>query len=145
MKNKFENTLRFAKRLDDTDGLKSYRSKFFIPEVKGKPVIYFSGNSLGLHPKQANSFIQQELKDWANLGVEGHEHARRPWLYYHKFSKKILAEIVGAKPIEVVAMNQLTVNLHLMMVSFYRPTADVTKSLQRQEHFHQINMPLNPR
>ena len=80
MKNKFENTLRFAKRLDHADSLKSYRSKFFIPVMKGKPVIYFSGNSLGLQPKQAGIFIQQELKDWANLGVEGHEHARRPWL-----------------------------------------------------------------
>ena len=97
--------------------------------MKGKTVIYFSGNSLGLQPKQTSSFIQQELKDWANLGVEGHEHARRPWLYYHKFSKKILAEIVGAKPREVVAMNQLTVNLHLMMVSFYRPSAGRYKIL----------------
>jgi len=122
LKNKFENNLRFAKRLDHTDSLKSYRSKFFIPKMKGKPVIYFSGNSLGLQPKQTISFIQRELKDWAGLGVEGHEHAHRPWLYYHKFSKKILAEIVGARPNEVVAMNQLTVNLHLMMVSFYRPS-----------------------
>ena len=129
MKNKFENNLRFAKRLDHTDSLKSYRSKFFIPKMKGKPVIYFSGNSLGLQPKQTISFIQRELKDWAGLGVEGHEHAHRPWLYYHKFSKKILAEIVGARPNEVVAMNQLTVNLHLMMVSFYRPSAGRYKIL----------------
>ena len=129
MKNKFENTLRFAKQLDQTDSLKSYRSKFFIPKMKGKPVIYFSGNSLGLQPKQAPIFIQQELNDWANLGVEGHEHAQRPWLSYHKFSKKILAEIVGAKPKEVVAMNQLTVNLHLMMVSFYKPNAGRYKIL----------------
>ena len=129
MKNKFENNLRFAKRLDHTDSLKSYRSKFFIPKMRGKPVIYFSGNSLGLQPKQANSFIQQELKDWAGLGVDGHEHAHRPWLYYHKFSKKILAEIVGARPKEVVAMNQLTVNLHLMMVSFYRPSTGRYKIL----------------
>ena len=129
MKNKFENNLRFAKRLDHTDSLKSYRSKFFIPKMKGKPVIYFSGNSLGLQPKQTSSFIQRELKDWAGLGVEGHEHAHRPWLYYHKFSKKILAEIVGARPKEVVAMNQLTVNLHLMMVSFYRPSTGRYKIL----------------
>jgi kynureninase len=129
LKNKFENTLRFAKRLDHTDSLKSYRSKFFIPKMKGKSVIYFSGNSLGLQPKQTSSFIQRELKDWAGLGVEGHEHAHRPWLFYHKFSKKILAEIVGASPKEVVAMNQLTVNLHLMMVSFYRPSAGRYKIL----------------
>ncbi len=129
MKNKFENNLLFAKRLDHTDSLKSYRSKFFIPKMKGKPVIYFSGNSLGLQPKQTSSFIQRELKDWAGLGVEGHEHAHRPWLYYHKFSKKILSEIVGARPKEVVAMNQLTVNLHLMMVSFYRPSTGRYKIL----------------
>jgi kynureninase len=76
---------------------------------------------LGLQPKKALTFIKQELKDWETLGVNGHEHAQRPWLYYHKLSKGILAKIVGAKPVEVVAMNQLTINLHLMMVSFYRP------------------------
>ena len=85
-------------------------------------MIYFSGNSLGLQPKQTRTFVNQELDDWANLGVEGHEQARRPWLYYHKFSKKILGQLAGAKSSEVVAMNQLTVNLHLMMVTFYRPT-----------------------
>ncbi len=95
----------------------------------GRPVIYFTGNSLGLQPKSAKSFINQELSDWATLGVEGHFHAKRPWLYYHKFSKKALAKLTGAKPMEVVTMNQLTVNLHLMMMSFYRPTSSRFKIL----------------
>ena len=93
-----------------------------MPKVNGKLALYFTGNSLGLQPKTTKSFINQELTDWAALGVEGHFHAKRPWLYYHKFSKKVLATLVGAKSTEVVAMNQLTVNLHLMMTSFYRPT-----------------------
>jgi kynureninase len=119
----FENTLTFARSLDRQDTLKLFRSQFHLPKVKGKPAIYLTGNSLGLQPKSTKKFIEQELTDWATLGVEGHVHAKRPWLYYHKFTKKALAQIVGAKPKEVVAMNQLTVNLHLMMVSFYKPTA----------------------
>ena len=129
MKIKFENTLQFAKKLDRSDKLRTYRSKFFVPKLKGKPSLYFSGHSLGLQPKRTRSLVDQELKDWAQLGVEGHEHAQRPWLYYHHFSKKILAGIVGAKPTEVVAMNQLTINLHLMMVSFYIPTSERYKIL----------------
>ncbi len=129
MKIAFENNLRCAKNLDRSDRLHSYRSQFLIPKINGKESIYFSGNSLGLQPKVTSTFINQELKDWARLGVEGHEHAQRPWLYYHKLSKKLLAEIVGAKPTEVVAMNQLTVNLHLMMVSFYRPNSNRYKIL----------------
>ena len=119
---RFQNSLSFAKQLDRVDPLKLYRSKFHIPKVKGKTSIYFTGNSLGLQPKTTKKFVVEELEDWARLGVEGHIHSRRPWLYYHKFSKKGLAALTGAKPIEVVAMNQLTVNLHLMLVSFYRPT-----------------------
>jgi kynureninase len=119
----FENNLHFAKQLDKADDLKAFRSKFSIPRVNGKSSIYFTGNSLGLPPKLARRFVTQEINDWTLQGVEGHQHALRPWLYYHKFSKKVLAEIVGAKPSEVVAMNSLTVNLHLMMVSFYRPTS----------------------
>lgn len=129
MKNSLENTLQFAKKLDQADNLRSFRSKFFIPRINARPSIYFSGHSLGLAPKLVRRFINQEITDWAGKGVEGHEHAKRPWLYYHKFSKKLLAGIVGAKPIEVVAMNSLTVNLHLMMVSFYRPTAKRYKIL----------------
>jgi kynureninase len=120
---KYENSLSFARKMDRLDPLKSFRSKFHIPKVNGKPSLYFTGNSLGLQPRSTQKFINQELKDWADLGVEGHLHSQRPWLYYHKFSKKALAQIVGAKPTEVVAMNQLTINLHLMMVSFYRPDA----------------------
>ena len=120
---KFENSLRFAKKLDETDPLKSFRSKFHIPRAGKKQALYFTGNSLGLQPKAAKQYVDQELNDWATQGVEGHFHAKRPWLYYHKFAKKALAELVGAKPVEVVAMNQLTVNLHLMMVSFYQPTS----------------------
>ena len=119
---RFENSLAFARKLDHIDPLKKFRSKFHLPKSNGKTAIYFTGNSLGLQPKSAAKFIRQELKDWATLGVEGHFHAHRPWLNYHKLSKKFLGKLIGAKPIEVVAMNQLTVNLHLMMVSFYRPT-----------------------
>jgi kynureninase len=118
----FENTISFARKLDRLDTLKKFRKQFLIPKIKGNDAIYFAGNSLGLQPKQTRKFLIEELDDWAKLGVDGHLHAKRPWLYYQKFSKKALAEIVGAKPSEVVAMNQLTVNLHLLMVSFYRPT-----------------------
>ena len=118
----FQNSLAYAQSLDRKDSLRSFRSKFHQPKLKGKEVIYFTGNSLGLQPKSTKKFVTEELDDWAQLGVEGHFDAKRPWLHYHKFSKKALAEIVGAKPSEVVAMNQLTVNLHLMMASFYRPT-----------------------
>lgn len=129
MKNSLENTLQFAKKLDQADNLRAFRSKFFIPRFNAKPSIYFSGHSLGLAPKLVRRFINEEITDWAGKGVEGHEHAKRPWLYYHKFSKKLLAGVVGAKPIEVVAMNSLTVNLHLMMVSFYRPNISRYKIL----------------
>lgn len=132
---KYENSLSFARKLDRLDPLKSFRNQFFIPKVKGKPALYFAGNSLGLQAKSTQKFLKEELEDWANLGVEGHLHARRPWLYYHKFSKKALAQIVGAKPSEVVAMNQLTVNLHLLMVSFYQPTAQRFKIITEANAF----------
>src|SRR5688572_24253503 len=98
----FENSLAFAKKLDRADSLKHFRAKFNIPKVNGKTAIYFTGNSLGLQPKSTKKFIAEELEDWAKLGVEGHTHSRRPWLYYHKFSKKGLASLTGAKPSEVV-------------------------------------------
>lgn len=113
-----ENSVAYAKKLDKLDPLRSFRKQFLLP----KDQIYFTGNSLGLQPKNTRSFVDTELKDWATLGVEGHFDAKRPWLYYHKFIKKALSKIVGASINEVVAMNQLTVNLHLMMVSFYRPS-----------------------
>ena len=119
---KFINSLQFAKKMDREDPLRSFRNQFLLPAINGKPAIYFSGNSLGLQPKSTKRYVTEELEDWGKLGVEGHLHARRPWLYYHKFTKKALAKLTGAKATEVVAMNQLTVNLHLMMVTFYRPT-----------------------
>ncbi|MDG1286967.1 MAG: kynureninase [Rickettsiales bacterium] len=113
----------FAVELDAQDPLKNYRDEFYIAQAHGKESIYFCGNSLGLQPKRTESAIMQELKDWQKLGVEGHMHAKNPWLPYHEFLAESYAKIVGAKPSEVVAMNTLSVNLHLMMVSFYRPTA----------------------
>ncbi len=121
----FESTKSFAKKSDEQDSLNHFRDKFFIPKQKnGEDVIYFTGNSLGLQPKTTRTFIEQELKDWENLGVEGHFQAKNPWMPYHELLTEQMAEIVGAKPLEVVVMNSLTVNLHLLMVSFYRPTAN---------------------
>lgn len=99
-----------------------FRDRFYIPQVDGKDVIYFCGNSLGLQPKTTEKFILQELQQWQKLGVEGHFEGEKPWMHYHKFSKKSTAKIIGAKEQEVVMMNSLTTNLHLLLVSFYRPT-----------------------
>jgi kynureninase len=129
MSTNFQNTLTFAKTLDQKDELRSYRNQFHIPRYNGKSTIYFIGNSLGLQPKITKQILFEELTDWATLGGEGHFNGRRPWLYYHKFTKKALARLTGAKEREVVAMNQLTVNLHLMMISFYRPDAKRYKIL----------------
>ena len=118
----FENTLQFAKRLDTNDPLKAFRDRFYIPRHYEKDCIYFTGNSLGLQPKSVKEYVNQELDDWAKLGVEGHFHAKTPWMPYHEIFPKQLSKIVGCLPEEVVVMNQLTVNLHLLMVSFYRPT-----------------------
>jgi len=118
----YQNTLAFAQDLDSNDELKSFRSKFFIPQHEGKDTVYFTGNSLGLQPKSTATYIQQELNDWAQYGVEGHFHAKNPWLSYHEIFPPLISKIVGALEEEVVVMNQLTVNLHLLMVSFYKPT-----------------------
>jgi len=118
----FENTLAFAQKLDEEDPLKDFRDQFYIPIINGKESIYFTGNSLGLQPKTTQDHVLNELEDWANFGVEGHFHARKPWMPYHEIFPKQLSAIIGALPEEVVVMNQLTVNLHLLMVSFYRPT-----------------------
>ncbi|MFK7906583.1 MAG: kynureninase [Chitinophagales bacterium] len=126
----YQNTLSFAQQMDENDPLKSFRQKFHLPLQKnGEPFIYLCGNSLGLQPKSTRNAIEQELKDWENHGVEGHFHAKNPWLPYHEFLTEAMAKVVGAKPIEVVVMNTLSVNLHLMMVSFYRPTAKRHKIL----------------
>ncbi|MFI5218220.1 MAG: kynureninase [Bacteroidia bacterium] len=119
---KYENSLAFAKKLDRDDPLRKFRSRFYFPKHKRKDVLYFCGNSLGLQPKTTHAAIEQELNDWKKFGVEGHFRAKNPWFPYHEFLRKPMAKIIGAKPNEVVVMNSLTVNLHLMMVSFYRPT-----------------------
>ncbi len=119
----FTNTLEFAKSLDAHDVLAKYRQEFYFPKLNGKEAIYLTGNSLGLQPKTALAALEQELEDWKNYGVEGHFHGKNPWFHYHKFLTEKAAKVVGALPHEVVVMNNLTVNLHLMMVSFYRPTA----------------------
>jgi len=111
----------FAIALDDRDPLKEFRERFLFPKTAGGNCVYLCGHSLGLQPKTAASYVEQELKDWAELGVEGHFQAKHPWMPYHRLLTEQTAELVGAKPLEVVVMNSLTVNLHLMMVSFYRP------------------------
>ena len=111
----------FAIALDDRDPLKEFRERFLFPKAAGGNCVYLCGHSLGLQPKTAASYVEQELKDWAELGVEGHFQAKHPWMPYHRLLTEQTAELVGAKPLEVVVMNSLTVNLHLMMVSFYRP------------------------
>lgn len=121
-RNNFRNDEAFALERDQSDPLWSYRGRFFFPKIAGRECTYLCGHSLGLQPKTVSAFIEQDLKAWAELGVEGHFHAQHPWIPYHRFLTEQLSELVGAKPIEVVAMNSLTVNLHLMMVSFYRPT-----------------------
>jgi len=119
----YKNTADFALELDAKDALKNYRNEFHIPlQNNGQEHIYMCGNSLGLQPKRIKEFLNQELEDWASFGVEGHFHAKNPWMPYHEFLTESYAKIVGAKPTEVVAMNTLTVNLHLMLVSFYQPT-----------------------
>ena len=117
-------TIDCANALDAGDPLRPFRSRFHFPLAKdGVEPIYFTGNSLGLMPKKAREYVEQELSDWERLAVEGHIHAKHPWLPYHESLTEQMAAIVGTKPIETVVMNSLTVNLHLMMVSFYRPTS----------------------
>jgi kynureninase len=116
-----QNTLTYAQQLDANDPLNGYRAQFYLPIMNGKPALYFTGNSLGLQPRATQDVVLKELEDWATFGVEGHFHARNPWLSYHEQFAKPLATLTGAKETEVVCMNQLTVNLHLLLVSFYRP------------------------
>lgn len=117
-----ESEAECAASLDEADSLKHFRERFLIPKAAdGSDAIYFTGNSLGLQPKTTRAYIEAELDDWARLGVEGHLHAAHPWLPYHEFLTEKMARVVGGLPIETVVMNSLTVNLHLMLVSFYRP------------------------
>ena len=119
-----KNTVDYARFLDQQDPLRTFRDKFYIPLVNGNEAIYFTGNSLGLQPKTAQDYVLNELEDWANYGVEGHHFARNPWVEYHEMFPAMLSKITGAKEEELVVMNQLTVNLHLLMTSFYRPTKE---------------------
>ena len=154
----FENTREFAQRLDAQDELRSYRDEFIFPHVNGKQVIYFTGNSLGLQPKRTKAYVDEVMADWANLAVEGHFYADKPWWDYHERFAMPLSEIVGAKPAEVSVMNTLTVNLHLLMVSFYQPTLKKYKIIceekafpsdqymfQSQAHFHSKTVGFDPK
>ncbi len=132
---KFENSLAFARSLDQQDTLKEFRKLFHIPKADGKDAIYLCGNSLGLQPKSVEKHLKVELEDWKNLGVEGHVHGKNPWLYYHHFFAKSISKLVGAKESEVVVMNQLTVNLNLMLISFYRPSGKKNKILVEANEF----------
>ena len=131
----FKNTRAFAQELDSQDPLGKYRDEFIFPKVNGKPVIYFTGNSLGLQPKRAKIYVDEVMDDWANLAVEGHFYAQKPWWDYQERFAEPLSKIVGALPSEVTVMNTLTVNLHLLMVSFYRPTAKRYKIICEEKAF----------
>lgn len=129
------NSLPFAKELDLKDPLKGFRDQFYIPVINGKDSIYFTGNSLGLQPKTTQEYVLNELEDWANFGVEGHFHATNPWLSYHEIFPQQVSKIIGSKVEEVVVMNQLTVNLHLLMTTFYRPTKERYKIICEAKAF----------
>lgn len=154
----FQNTREFAQELDRQDELKAYRNEFIFPKVKGKQVIYFTGNSLGLQSTRAKEYVDEVMNDWGNLAVEGHFYAEKPWWDYHERFCQPLSEIVGAKPLEVGVMNTLTVNLHLMMVSFYKPSKTKFKIIceemafpsdqymfQSQVDFHAKNIGFDPK
>ena len=132
----YQNSLDYAKQLDQEDPISYLRNQFHIPRDKhGKEWLYFTGNSLGLQPKITSKYIEQELDDWANFGVEGHFEAKNPWLSYHELLTDTMAKVVGAKPIEVVVMNTLTTNLHLLMVSFYQPSKTKYKIIIESDAF----------
>ena len=132
----FQNSLEYANDCDKNDSLAKFRDQYIFPvNEKNETQIYFCGNSLGLQPKSAKEALNVELEDWGKWGVEGHFHGRKPWFHYHKFLTEHAAEVVGAKPIEVVVMNQLTVNLHLLMVSFYRPSKEKYKIIMEAGAF----------
>lgn len=131
----FQHSLEFAQQLDAQDPLAKYRNEFHFPQHNGNDVIYFTGNSLGLQPKRAQKFVDDVMKDWKEMAVEGHFYAEKPWWDYHERLAEGLAKIVGAKKEEVSVMNTLTVNLHLMMVSFYRPSGKRIKILCEEKAF----------
>lgn len=131
----FENTLSHAQQRDLQDPLASFKAQFHHPVIDGKNVLYFTGNSLGLQPKTAKSYVNKELDEWAKWGVEGHFHAENPWVSYHEILAPTTAELVGANISEVVCMNSLTTNLHLLFVSFYRPTKQRFKIISEAKMF----------
>jgi kynureninase len=131
----FKNSREFAQSLDANDELRKYRDEFHFPKVNGKQVIYFTGNSLGLQPKRTKSYVDEVMSDWANMAVEGHFYSDKPWWDYQERFAVPLSEIVGAKPSEVGVMNTLTVNLHLLMVSFYNPTPKKYKIICEEKAF----------
>lgn len=131
----FKNTREYAKRLDVEDPLKGFRDQFVFPKVNGKEAIYFTGNSLGLQPKKARDYIEEVMQDWASLAVDGHFQADKAWWDYHERFPEKLAGLVGALPSEITVMNTLTVNLHLLMVSFYRPTTSRYKIICEEKAF----------
>ena len=132
---RFENSLEFAKEMDEKDPLKDFREKFYIPIINKKQCIYFVGNSLGLQPKTTQDYIYTELENWANYGVEAHFHAKTPWVDYHDLFVEPLSKIVGCLPKEIVVMNHLTVNLHLLLTTFYRPTRECYKIICEAKAF----------
>ena len=153
----FINSREFAKQLDAQDELAAYKNEFIFPQHNGKNVIYFTGNSLGLQPKRTKSYVDEVMNDWADMAVEGHFFSKKPWWDYHERFCGPLSKIVGAKPSEVGVMNTLTVNLHLLMVSFYQPTKSRFKiiceekafpsdqyMLQSQVAFHAKSLGFNP-
>src|SRR6266487_2303632 len=126
----------FAVHLDNEEPLRRFREKFYLPLGKdGKPLIYFAGNSLGLMPKSARQIVERELDDWAKRAVDAHHAADTPWYSYHESLREPTARLVGVKPIEIVCMNSLTVNLHLMLATFYRPTKSRSKILMEEPAF----------
>lgn len=142
----------FALEMDQKDPLAKFRDQFIFPQVNGQEAIYFCGNSLGLQPKSVRKGLDRELQNWAQMAVDGHFHGEDAWFYAKNKSKPALAEIMGAQEHEVVAMNNLSVNLHLLMVSFYRPTSERFKiivesgafpsdqyMLETQVKFHGLN------
>lgn len=133
---KFQPGPEFAAAMDQRDPLARFRQRFHMPKTRdGGDCVYLCGHSLGLQPKAARSYVAEELEAWARLAVEGHFHAQHPWLTYHRLLTEQTAALLGAQPGEVVVMNSLTVNLHLMMVSFYRPAKDRHKILVEQGAF----------
>ncbi len=147
-----KNTLSYARELDAQDPLKDFRKEFYFPQHNGEDCIYLCGNSLGLQPKGVKAALDSELAHWQEHGVEGHFRGDMPWMYYHRFFSEQAARIVGAKPGEVVIMNTLTTNLHLMMVSFYRPKGKRNKiimeggafpsdqyAMETQARYHGLN------